>query len=466
MADSSPLMIWVHGADGGIQFVNKAYRDFFGVSPEEASGPDWQPLLHPDDSQAYVKDFLESLKERRRFHHEARVRRANGEWAWVESFGVPRFSPSGEFLGMVGSSPDITERKKAEEAVRESEERFRALSETSPVGVGVSSADGVLLYANPSYERILGYNRGELEGMKAFDLYLNPEDRRSWVDKMKRSGVVHDIETRLKRKDGTPVWVSINVSPVSYEGRQAVMGTVQDITERKQTEQIKDEFIGMVSHELRTPLTVVTGAIHTAMLEGLPPEELPVLLREAAAGAESLEDILDNLLELSRYQAKRIQLTIEPTHLRQIVDDVIERLKRKSSIHRLVREFPEQMVSVKADKVRVERIIHNLIENAIKYSPKGGEVRITARKYDGSLIVGVSDQGIGIAPEDQLRLFQPFQRLEKQEGYGIKGLGLGLSVCSRLVEAHHGRIWVESETGKGSTFYFSLPLDWQETGGS
>jgi signal transduction histidine kinase len=213
----------------------------------------------------------------------------------------------------------------------------------------------------------------------------------------------------------------------------------------------------MVSHELRTPLTIITGAVHTAMLEGLPPEELPALLQEAISGAESLADILDNLLELSRYQANRLSLSFAQTKIRQVLDNVVMQLKGKSTIHQLIVDIPEQLPLVSADRIRLERIMHNLIENAMKYSPKGGEVKIVARHDGSSLTVSVSDQGIGISPESQLRLFQPFQRLS--DHFGIKGLGLGLSVCQRLVEDHAGRIWVESQLGKGSTFYFSIPMN-------
>jgi PAS domain S-box-containing protein len=132
---------------------------------------------------------------------------------------------------------EVEERKKTEETLHESEERFRALSETSPIGVGLTSDEGVLLYTNPSYEHILGYEHAELIGKKAIDLYLDPKDRLSWVGTMKEKGMARNTETRLKRRDGTPIWVSINASPIVYGGRQAVMGTIQDITERKKAEE-------------------------------------------------------------------------------------------------------------------------------------------------------------------------------------------------------------------------------------
>ena len=263
--------------------------------------------------------------------------------------------------------------------------------------------------------------------------------------------------TILIRKDKTEVPVDDSGAPIRglHDKIIGVVLVFRDVTERNKVEQVKDDFIGMVSHELRTPLTVVTGAIHTAMLAGLPAKELPLLLQEAATGAASLSHILDNLLELSRHQAKRLLLNAEPLHIKEVTDNVLRQLRGKSPGHRLTADVPEQ-ISIEADRVRVERILHNLVENAIKYSPQGGEIRIFVRRDDSSLTIGVSDQGIGISPEEQTRLFQPFQRGKSTKG--IKGLGLGLVVCLRLVEAHQGRMWVESEQEKGSTFYFTLPL--------
>jgi PAS domain S-box-containing protein len=142
--------------------------------------------------------------------------------------------PFGDYFITTGA--DITAIRQAAEALKETEERFRALSETSPIGVGISSADGVLQYTNPSYESILGYSHGELVGKKAAGLYWSPEERLSWLDRIKENGVVRDVEIRLRKKDGTPIWVSIAASLINYGGKQAVMGTIQDITNRKRVE--------------------------------------------------------------------------------------------------------------------------------------------------------------------------------------------------------------------------------------
>jgi signal transduction histidine kinase len=232
-----------------------------------------------------------------------------------------------------------------------------------------------------------------------------------------------------------------------------------DITERKKADEMKDEFIGLVSHELKTPLTVVTGAINTAMSAGIAPEDARELLADAVWGAEAMADIVDNLLELSRWQSNRLVLQPAPLDIGLTIDKMVEQSSPKSERHRLVTDVESALPAVRADRTRIERILDNLIGNAIKYSPSGGEVRVSARRDDDHIVVAVSDEGIGISASDRERLFQPFQRLETfAQGAAIQGVGLGLVVCRRLVEAHGGRIGLESEPGKGSTFYFTLPI--------
>lgn len=505
-------------------------------------------------------------------------------------------------LDLLGrQAADIVERAQNEDALKESEERFRALSETSPIGVGVSSADGVLLYVNPSYELILGYEHAELIGKKASNLYWNAEDRHSWIGTMQDKGVVRNFETRLKRKDGKPVWVLISASPIFYGGKQAVMGTIQDITERKKAEEererlareaadrlmdlqavldkspfaiwiardpdcrvitgniyanqlfgvqsgdnisrsarngeaavnyrvfrnnvelkpedlpaqvaastgkevspyeadlifengkklhmllaaqpligidgklrgsvavgtniteqkqailMKDDFIGMVSHEIRTPLTVLMGALGTAMTEGITPEDERSMLQDAMRGAESLDQIVSNLLELSRYQSDRLALHKKPMDVGTVIRSAADKERGRSNNHEMVLDVPEGLPLVPADKVRVELVLQNLLNNAVKYSVEGTMVRISAKNTGKALTVSVIDQGKGIALEDQAKLFQSFERLA-ETSTTKPGLGLGLLVCRRLVEAHGGEIWVESEPNKGSTFSFTLPL--------
>ncbi len=168
--------------------------------------------------------------------------------------------------------------------------------------------------------------------------------------------------------------------------------------------------------------------------------------------------MIDNLLELSRYQAQKLHLYTEPIDIHKLVQNTLDKIRRQTSSHRFSIDIPKGLSLVDADSLRVEHILYNLLDNAAKYSPPDGRIKVTVRAEPEALVVAVSDQGRGISVQDQKKLFGPFQRLEQSRLDGATGAGLGLLVCRRLVEAHGGRIWVESEFGSGSTFLFTLPF--------
>ena len=353
--------------------------------------------------------------------------------------------------------------KQSEEALRQSEANYRMLVESSPDGI-ISVNDKVrIIDCNEGVCQLLGYPREELRGKDFRELLASalPDKLSAYYDQLSRNGLV-ETEFELLGRGGRkiPVWAKI-VGHHDVNGRlsQALV-YIRDIAERKKLDQLKDEFIGLVSHELRSPLTVIMGAVNTALTEGarLSRDEMRQLLQDAAWEAESLSHLLGNLLELSRAQADRLFLSREPVSVRNVVKEAVEKIKRQSSNHSFETDLPKALPPVHADELRLERILDNLLENAVKYSPDGGKIKVSARLEDNHMVIGVSDEGIGISLHDQARLFSPFERLASQRLEGVKGIGLGLLVCRRLVEAHGGRIWVESEPGRGSTFYFTLPV--------
>ena len=355
-----------------------------------------------------------------------------------------------------------------EQALKDSEKKYRQLVENLQEGIWAIDKFANTVFVNTSMAEMLGYTANEMQGKNLFS-FLDKHNSElikynlEWHHHNIEEG--HDIE--FMRKDGTRVFTSLQTSPVFDESGNysGVIAGVQDITEHKKLEQLKDEFIGLVSHELRSPLTVVIGAISTALTEAehLSPEETRMLLQDAAAEAESLSNILGNLLELSRVQANRLFLHVEPTDIRNIIDHALDKVKQQYPAHNYILSTPKKIALVSADPLRLERILYNLLENAAKYSPKSSEIRVFIHRKKGRLVVDVRDQGTGISTDDQVRLFGPFQRLEESVRTGIKGVGLGLLVCRRLVEAHGGLIQVQSQIGQGSTFSFTLPLSDADT---
>jgi signal transduction histidine kinase len=296
---------------------------------------------------------------------------------------------------------------------------------------------------------------------KKIDILIPPEKRREALREINRvttKGQRWDsVEVPIQHVDGsvwTILWNSATIFRADGETPLATIAQGTDITEQKKEMDIKDEFIGMVSHELRTPLTVIVGALNTARDERASKEERRELMEAASSSAESLASILDNMLELSRHQAGRLKLEKKSCKIADIAQSAIQRVLRNYGSRNITLEIPAGTPGINCDATRIEQVIYNLIENAVKYSPDDSEVRIFNRWDKEGLVIGIGDRGAGISTEDQQKLFEPFSRLK--EGISA-GIGLGLVVCKRLVEAHGGRIWVESKLGEGSNFLFTIP---------
>jgi len=355
--------------------------------------------------------------------------------------------------------------EKLAENLQQETSTLKIIMENTEAQLAYLDPDFRFIQVNSAYVKGSGHTIDELIGRKHFDLFPD-EENKAIFEQVKDTGKsveYHDkpFEYVDQPWRGTTYWDWVLVPVKDTSGRvQGLVLSLMDTTERKKLEQLKDEFIGLVSHELRSPLTVITGAVNTALTEGerLSPEETRQLLQDAALEAESLSHMLGNLLELSRMQADRLFLHAEAISVSKVVQDTVEEIKRRSSPHKFIVDVPKKLPLVYADELRLERIIYNLLENAVKYSPQRGEIRISARPEEEYLVIGISDQGMGISPSDQAKLFKPFQRLEESRPDGVGGVGLGLLACRRLVEVHGGRIWVESEPGQGSTFFFTMPL--------
>ncbi len=463
-----PVYVVLLAPDYHVPFTNRFFRERFGDSGGKRC---FEYLFHRSEPCENCETY--KVLKTGTSHH----------WEWTGPDGRNYDISDFPFTDADGSplimevGLDVTEQKRAQEALRKTysdletrvRERTRELQETQDYLNNLFNyANAPIIVWNPDYEitrfnhafeRLTGRRAEEVMGVKLDILF--PDDSRE--ESMKHiHQAIHErwevVEIPIIHQDGTVrilLWNSANLYGQDGKTVIATIAQGQDITERKRTEQMKDEFIGLVSHELRTPMTVITGSLRTAVSEHITNEDRDTLLQNAIDGADSLSAILENLLELSRYQAGRLQIRTESVYIPDIAKVVSERLKPRAEDRTFLVEFPENLPRVKADPIRVERIIYNLLENAVKYSPEKSVIRVFARKEKKMIVTGVADNGIGISREDQTRLFELFERLGRDKA---QGLGLGLVVCKRLVEAQGGQIHVESEPGRGSTFYFTLPL--------
>jgi PAS domain S-box-containing protein len=334
------------------------------------------------------------------------------------------------------------------------DQAYRLIMEQMNEGVVTLSSDGVILYCNQRFADLVHIRLEKVISSNIFN-YVEPKAQDTLRRMMEQDG---RSEIDLSATDASAVPVYLSIRRLAINEMTIICAVVTDLTGQKMTDRIiglKDDFIGMVSHELRTPLTVIVGAIYTAMTRRVSKADNRQLLTDALASAEELADIVENLLELSRAQSNRLYIIREVVDMRQIAEEVVRRLSKRTNKHRLMVEM-RRLPKLTADPLRIKRILYNLADNAIKYSPEGCDVTVFARADHDEIVVGVKDYGIGISPQEQVKLFKPFERLDMSPE--IKGIGLGLIVAERLVQAHGGRIWVESDRGTGSTFYFTLPL--------
>ncbi len=355
---------------------------------------------------------------------------------------------------------DITERQRLGKEMASSELRYRRLFETAQDGILILEAQtGEITDANPFISAILGYSRQELVGKRLWEIgfFKDAAASQKAFKVLQEEGYVRYEDLPLKTREGRSIQVEFVSNLYSVNGDKVMQCNIRDITERKKAEQMRDEFLGIISHELKTPMTVIMGSLFTAIAEGVSDEQIRELIGEALMQVEMMANLVDNLLELARQQSSRLVLQTRPVNIGDVTREVIKRLEGISPIHHITCYVPQSIPPALADSLRVERILHNLIDNAIKYSPNGGEVTVNARPDGDFLVVSVSDQGPGISLDDQSKLFQSFARLGEKGNANIIGTGLGLRVCRILVEAHRGRIWVESQKGQGSTFFFTLP---------
>ncbi len=383
---------------------------------------------------------------------------------WLEVALQPRRDQRGEIVGLWGYCRDITNRKRAEEALRESQERYRNLVETTSDWVWEVDVDTVYSYVSPRVRDLLGYSPEELLGRTPFDLMPPEEAQRVeegfWPTLAEREPF-RFLENANRHSDGHLVVLETSAIPVFDEAGKfyGYRGIDRDITERKQVERLREEYLSLISHDLRAPLAVIMGQADwlRRLLEKRGLERETGSAESILKGARRMNSMIQDLVESARLEAGRMEMRKELVNLPELASEVIQRVGTLQERARLQLEPLEWVPPVPADPERIERVLMNLITNALKYSPADRPVMIRVRHRDGEALVSVTDQGLGILPEDMPFLFERFFRAKT--GKKAEGLGLGLYISRLIVEAHGGRIWAESQVGKGSTFFFTLPME-------
>lgn len=338
-----------------------------------------------------------------------------------------------------------------------------------------SAADGILILApnheiekaNPAFARLVGLPLKDIQG-KLHEAIIHWAGRQTGttLEQAEAGGwpltanATLYIEGDLDRLSGIPLPVGITYAPlISTDGKLLnVIATVRDITRFRQAEEIKTTFVSVISHELKTPVALIKGYVATLRREDVSWERSVIddSLAVIEEEADRLTELIENLLDASRLQAGVLKMNLADVMIDELAKRMVERFRTQSSRHTFVVDFPSNFPVILGDEERLEQVFLNLLSNAIKYSPEGGEILVTGQVRLNQVIICVSDQGPGVAPEDIPHIFDRFYRANSAVNT-TKGAGLGLFLTRAIVEAHGGRIWVDPKPGEGARICFSLP---------
>lgn len=390
-----------------------------------------------------------------------------------EKFSIERKAETGEFYlihfvplknddNIVESgliiTLDITEIKQAEEKSA----KLAAIVETSDDAIVSKTLESVVTSWNAAAERMFGYTAEEMIGQTIYKII--PAERQNEepriLSRLITGERVDHFETRRQTKDGRLLDVSLTISPVmDKQGKIIGLSKIaRDITDKKQEEQRKNDFIGMVSHELKTPLTSLAAIIQVAQKKLAQNEDqfLSDAMEKANQQARRMAAMINSFLNISRLEAGKLLIEKQPFDLGQLLQEVLEETQLTVTSH--IFSLKEcSNLKVNADRDKIVSVISNLISNAVKYSPKGRQIDIGCKLNGNMVIVSVKDEGMGIKPEDLSYIFDRYYRVETNHTRHISGFGIGLYLSAEIIKRHGGEIWAESELDKGSTFYFSLP---------
>jgi PAS domain S-box-containing protein len=518
MADTAPAMLWISDTSGAWAFLSRQWYELTRQNPEGALGLGWLDALHPDDRDSAAEVVFEATDQRRPFHFECRLLQPDGEPRWTIIAGQPRLGDDGDFLGFVGSAIDITERRKAEEAVidevhtRETLSRVGAAlaSELDPdtliqaaidAATALTSAQwGVFVFtaANDGGDTIEHHAVSGLpthalpDGADASDMTARrpaivriddllaagdaettnvdrrwlPKDRtiRSYlsVPVVSRTGDVHGGLCFGHSRAGVFMPRHEQLASGIAAWAALALDNASLYKEAQDANRAKDEFIATLSHELRTPLNAMLGWAYMLRANVLPPETQRRALDTLERNVRTQAQLVDDLLDVSRIVAGKLYIKGDAVDLTSVVVSAAETVRPATVAKGLslrVVVNADQQVIVTGDADRLRQILWNLLTNAVKFTPKGGRIEIELRCTDTGASVVVSDTGQGIRPDFLRHVFERFRQADSTASRRHGGLGLGLAIVRHLTEAHGGSVSAESAgEGQGATFIVHLPV--------
>jgi PAS domain S-box-containing protein len=459
-------IFWADPETGLITNCNEAAEKLLDRSRNEIVGQH-QTMLHPPDKAEYYADmFKRHIEKNGSLDEEGEIITESGQIIPVRITASVTFVRAKPIIQ--GIFRDITERRRVEEELREGEEKYSTLVESSLTGIYIDQDDRIV-FANNTFAEIYGYPKHELLGLETWKL-VHPEDR-ALTDNMrarrlKGEDVPAEYEARGLKKSGETIWVRRRNTRIEYRGKPAILGNVADITEQKGVEEELrrinaelENFVHVVSHDLKTPIISIQGfasRLLTKYGDTMEDKERNYL-EQIRMSADRMELLVSDLLSLSR--AGRVVSTFEEVSSLEIVRSVVSSLRDRLDKDHIELVIEENLPTIYCDRDRIYQVFENLLNNALKFlqDTQSPEIEIGCEENGAFHRFYVKDNGMGIDPKYHGKIFEMFHRLK--EAKDQEGSGLGLAIVKRIIDHHGGEVWVESERTKGATFYFTLPKE-------
>ena len=465
------------GKTGLLRYVNHSWEKITGYKSSEVVNKKKGLIFDAvKKNPEQKKRFIQAIRQGRMFKEEMEWTKKSGKKIIVKVQSLP-IKENGKIIYWHNSITDITEEQKSKARLMDSESRYRRLFESAKEGILIlDERTGRIVDSNPYFRNLLEYSTREINGEKIWQIKPINEivsDEITFEKLKKKVSIRHD-DIFFETKSGNKIHLEFFLNVYFVDKKKVIQCTVRDITDRKKAEEAKNleiiyknlkemdgaksDFLNIVSHELKTPLTAILA--HLDVLKGsgnqtsLRLDSLSAIKRNS----KKLEEMIENILEISRIESEKLDLHLSIVDFNKLLNETIDinkiLLERKGL--KLVK-YVSSSLQLQADYKRLGEIISNLLTNAIKFT-NSGTITITAKEEKGNLLFIISDNGIGIKKEQQPYLFNKFYQADPtiREKYG--GAGLGLYIVKKLVEAHNGTVFVESEFGKGSTFSFKIPI--------
>ncbi|MGA2232115.1 MAG: response regulator, partial [Tepidisphaeraceae bacterium] len=485
LTEALPQLVWSATPDGACDYFSTQWTQHTGVPESDLLGWRWMETLHPDDREPTRQFWTDSVAGRGPYDVEYRVRRADGVYRWFKTRGTPIRDSEGKIFKWFGTCTDITDAKQIAAEHQRLSNQLRLLLETTDQGIYGIDQEGRCTFINRAAAAMLGYSPEELLGRGMHRLiHHSREDGSYYPDSqcpiyrvLREGGGCRLTQEALWRKDGTSFPAEYSSAPIIHEGaRQGAVVTITNIAERKNAEQelrkakevaesanrAKDEFLANVSHEIRTPMNAILGMTELA-LGSLLTESQRQILTTVKSAADNLLAILNDLLDFSKIEAGKMELNSTAFSLRTSVGDTVRtmaiRADRKA-LELICDVQPDVPDALVGDAGRLRQVLLNLIGNAIKFTDKG-EVVVQVNVVsnipgdDVELMFTIRDTGIGIPREKHTAIFRAFEQEDSSTTRKYGGTGLGLTIAAQLAALMGGKITVDSEPGRGSTFQFT-----------